>query len=69
MDKSPDHKEYIRMMRKMSPEDRLRKAFELTELTKDLFMAGLRHRFPDLPDKEIKKIYLKRIDKCHNSNY
>jgi len=53
----------------MSPQDRLRKSFELTELTKDLFMAGLRHRFPDLPDKEIKKIYLKRIDKCHNLNY
>jgi hypothetical protein len=69
MKKSPDHKEYIRMMRKMSPEDRLRKAFELTELTKNLFLAGLKNRFPDLPDKEIKKIYLKRIDKCHNSNY
>lgn len=69
MNKSPDHKEYIKMLRNMSPEDRLRKSFELTELTKNLFLAGLKNRFPDLSDKEIKKIYLKRINKCHNLNY
>lgn len=69
MKKGPDHKEYIKMMRKVSPEDRLKKSFELTELTKNLFMAGLKNRFPDLPDEELKKIYLKRISKCHNLNY
>jgi hypothetical protein len=69
MNKSPDHKEYIKMMRKMYPEDRLRKSFEMTELSRKLFLAGLKNRFPNLSDKEIKKIYLKRIDKCHNSNW
>ena len=39
MNKSPDHKEYIKMMRKLYPEDRLKKSFELTELTKYLFIA------------------------------
>ena len=53
---STDHKEYIKIMRKMSPEDRLRKCFELNELTKGLFLAGLKNRFPDLSDKEIKNI-------------
>jgi len=57
------------MMRKLSPEDRLKKSFELTELTKMLFIAGLKNRFPGLSDKELKKIYLKRISKCHNLNY
>ena len=69
MNKSPDHREYIKMMRKLSPEDRLRKSFELTELTKRLFMAGLKNRFPGLSDEEIKKIYLKQIGKFHNLNY
>jgi len=69
MNKSPDHKEYIKIMRKLSPQDRLRKSFELTELTKYLFIAGLKKRFPELSNKEIKKIYLRRISKCHNLNY
>ena len=64
-----DHKEYIKIMRRIAPEDRLRKCFELNELAKGLFMAGLKNRFPDYSDKELKKIYLKRISKCHNWNY
>jgi len=62
----PGHREYIKIMRKISPEDRLRKCFELNELTKGLFMAGLKNRFPDYSDKELKKIYLKRISKCYS---
>lgn len=64
-----DHKEYIKIMRRIAPEDRLRKCFELNELTKGLFMARLKNRFPDYSDKELKKIYLKRISKCHKWNY
>jgi hypothetical protein len=69
MNKSPDHIEYIRLMRKIPPEDKLKKSFELTELTKNLFLAGLKKRFPELPESDIKKIYLKRISRCHNLNY
>jgi hypothetical protein len=53
----------------MTPEERLLKVFELSEFAKELFLVGLRRRFPDLPDEKIKKIYLERIDKCHNRNY
>lgn len=45
MKKSPDHKEYIRMMRRLSPQDRLMKSFELTELTKNLFLTGIKKVF------------------------
>jgi hypothetical protein len=62
-------KEYIKIIRNMSPENRLKKCFELNELTKQLFLTGLRNRFPDCSEKEIKEIYLKRIDKCRNLNY
>lgn len=63
------HREYIKIIRKLTPEERLKKCFELNELTKQLFLTGLRNRFPDLSKEEIKKLYLKRIKKCHNLDY
>lgn len=65
----PNHKLYIQVLRKMSSEKRLLKAFELSEFSKGLFIHGLHERFPDLPDEEFKKILLERLDKCHNRNY
>jgi len=66
---NPNHKKYISILRQMSPEERLLKAFELSEFTKQLFIHGLRKRFPDLSEEEFKKILLERLDKCHNRNY
>ena len=63
------HREYIRIIRKLTPEEKLKKCFELNELTKQLFLTGLKNRFPDLSQEEIKKLYLKRINKCHNLVY
>ncbi len=65
----PNHKKYIQILRQMPPEKRLLKAFELSEFTKELFIHGLRKRFPDLPEEEFKKLLLKRLEKCHNRNY
>jgi len=67
--KRPNHKLYIQALRRMSPEQRLLKAFELSQFSRDLFLHGLRKRFSDLPDGEIKKIYLELLSKCHNRNY
>jgi len=67
--KNINHKEYIKILRKMPSEQRLLKSFELTDFAKSLFLHGLRKRFPELSEDEIKKIYLKRITKCHNRNY
>ncbi|MDO8682494.1 MAG: hypothetical protein Q7N50_03315 [Armatimonadota bacterium] len=53
----------------MTPDERLLKAFELSDFTRALFLDGLRQRFPDKSEEEIKKIYLKRLDKCHNRNW
>jgi hypothetical protein len=53
----------------MSPEKRLLKAFELSEFARQLFVHGLRKRFPDLEDSAFKKLLLERLDKCHNRNY
>lgn len=65
----PNHKRYIQALRQMLPEERLLKAFELSEFGLQLFIHGLHKRFPNLGDDEFKKILLKRLDKCHNRNY
>lgn len=67
--KHPNHKEYIRVLRQMTPEQRLLKAFELSDFTKQLFISGLRKRFPELPEVDFNKLLLERLDKCHNRNY
>ena len=66
---SRDHAKYIQILRQMTPEQRLLKAFDLSEFTKQLFIHGLRKRFPDLPEDEFRKILMERLDKCHNRNY
>jgi len=53
----------------MSSEARLMKAFELTEFSKELFLLGLRKRFPDLTEEALHKVYLARLMKCHNRIY
>jgi len=65
----PNHRIYIQVLREMSPEERLLKAFELSEFANQLFIHGLHKRFPNLSDEEFKKLLLERLDKCHNRNY
>ncbi len=65
----PNHRRYIETLRRMSPEARLMKAFELTQFSNDLFLHGLRKRFPDLSEQDFRKLYLERLNKCHNRNY
>ena len=67
--KRPNQNIYIQTLRRMTPEKRLLKAFELSQFSKELFLHGLHKRFPDLSEDVIRKIYLDRIKKCHNRNY
>lgn len=63
------HKEYIKILKKMKPQARLQKAFELSDLTKSLFITGLKMRYPDYSEEDIKDLYIEKIYKCHSSNY
>ncbi len=65
----PNHKLYIETLRRMSPDARLRKAFELSAFTKAIFIQGIRRRFADRSEDEIREIILARLNKCHNRNY
>jgi len=62
----PNHKQYIEILRRMTPEQRLMKAFELSKFSKKLFIHGLRKRFPDLSEEEFHKLYMERLEKCYN---
>ncbi|WP_461044471.1 hypothetical protein [Spirosoma harenae] len=65
----PNHQLYLQTLRMMTPEERLLKAFELSEFSQHLFRAGLRQRFPDKSEAELHSLYLQRLEKCHNRNY
>jgi hypothetical protein len=60
---------YLQILRQMTPEQRLKKALELSDLGKRLFLHGLRRRFPNADEKQIHTLYLARIARCHNRNY
>jgi hypothetical protein len=65
----PNHAAYIRVLRAMTPEQRLRKAFELGGMARALFEHGLRQRFPDLGAPALARLVRERLDRCHNRNY
>lgn len=64
-----NHTVYLDILRRLSPEDRLRKAFELSELSRSLFEHGLRQAFPELEPAELRALARRRLDKCHNRIY
>lgn len=65
----PNHRRYIEVLRRMTPGERLAKAFELSHMAKALFREGLKQRFPHLDDAAFHQLYLERLAKCHNQNY
>ena len=62
----PNHQLYLEALRRLTPEQRLLKAFELTELSRELLRAGLRQRFPEASEAELQRIYLERLERCHS---
>ncbi|HXE54138.1 MAG TPA: hypothetical protein VN541_14040 [Tepidisphaeraceae bacterium] len=65
----PNHRQYLEVLRRMTPQQKAAKFFELSEQAKRLFREGLRKRFPELSEEEFHALYLERLAKCHNRNY
>ncbi|MGD2154529.1 MAG: hypothetical protein PVG79_14765 [Gemmatimonadales bacterium] len=59
----------LRILRTMTPEERLMQALALSDFVRELFAEGLRRRFPDLSEHEFRALLLQRLDLCHNRNY
>ncbi len=65
----PIPKQCLDVLRKMTPEQRLQKAIELTELANQAARDELRKRFPDLSEPEIHQLYLiQRLDESHQKS-
>lgn len=54
----PNQHRYVQALQEMSPEQRLIKALELTEMAKELFLSGLRNLWPDKTEVQYKKLDL-----------
>jgi hypothetical protein len=65
----PNHTVYVSVLRAMTPEQRLGKAFELGAMTRAMFEHGLRRRFPHLGEAALAGLVRERLDRCHNRNY
>lgn len=65
----PNRAQYIEVLRRMTPQQRLDKAFELTAMTRESLKRGLRVRFPQDTDEEIEQKFRRRIEQCRNQNW
>jgi len=50
------HKQQLSVLQGLTPEQRLLIAFELSENTRRIFAEGLRARFPDLSEQELRSL-------------
>jgi hypothetical protein len=66
---SANHREVLRALARMTPEERLRQTLELSDFTRRLFKQGLKKRFPKLAPDRLHRLYLERLGGCHNRNY
>ena len=65
----PNHAIYLRALRRMSPEQRLLKAFELSAFSRSLFEAGLARRFPRASREDLRRRVVARVDQCRNRSF
>lgn len=49
------------LMRRLSPEQKLSLAFALTDMTRQLILADLHHRFPHADREEIRRRFIARV--------
>jgi hypothetical protein len=67
--RSGQHREFLLSLARMTPDQRLAKAFELSAMTKSDLKQALRARFPEKSDAELHKLFLERLERCRNRNY
>jgi hypothetical protein len=65
----PNHQRYLRILRAMPPRERLQQAMRLTNRSRELFRLGLKRRFPELDERQLRQLYLRLLARCHNQNY
>ena len=66
---NPNREVFLKIMRSMTPEQKLIQMFNLNELTQNLKLTGLRMQHPELNDQQINELYIKLRTRCYNKNY
>lgn len=64
----PNRSVYVQALRRMTPEQRLAKAFELSEMTHDALRVAIATRFPEATPAEAHARYLERLERCRRRN-
>ena len=64
----PNRKQYIEILQKMTGEERVRIAFELFEMAKNIMIEGMKAQNPDIKAEEIQKEVVRRMMLCHRMN-
>jgi hypothetical protein len=62
----PNRQLYIKMLRRITPAQRLVKAMELSDLGKRLYLHGLRKRFPGDAEPQLRACSVREMARCHN---
>jgi len=57
---------HYELMGKLSPERKLKMAFALTDATRQLVLADLKHRFPQASEEEIRRRFIARVLPRHD---
>jgi hypothetical protein len=63
---SPDttedaQRKHYELMQRLTPEQRLSMAFALTDATRQLVLADLKHRYPDADSEELRRRFIARV--------
>lgn len=64
----PNRQRYMEALRRMSPEQRLAKAFELSEMSNDAARAGIEQMYPQATDRERHALLIERLERCRSRN-
>lgn len=60
----PNRRIYIETLRRMTSDQRLAKAFELSDMTRDALRAGLAQRHPEATPEELTAMVIERLERC-----
>jgi len=68
MIEEPKPKEYYEILRRMTGEERMKIAFELSEMTRQIMIAGIKAQNPDMTPEEVEHEAFRRMMLWHKLN-
>ena len=65
----PNDRLDLEALRRLGPDGRMRKCFELSDMVRRQFIKVLRERYPDATEEEFRTIVVRKVLEWSNSNY